>query len=54
MVSVALPHKDLPYYKDFLGGEDKEWRTFGSYEKLSWIKIDRTRNIPVCMEKVNY
>jgi len=53
MVSVALPHKDLPYYKDFLE-ENKKWRTFGSYEELSWIKIDRTRNTPVCMEKVNY
>jgi len=29
MVSVALPHKDLFYYENFLG-EDEEWRTFGS------------------------
>jgi len=27
-------------------------RTFQSYEKFSWIEIDRTRNIPVCTERV--
>jgi len=41
MVSIALLHKDLPHYKDFLG-ENKEG-TFGSYEKFSRIKIDRIR-----------
>jgi len=54
MVLVVLPHKDLPYYKDFLG-EDKEWRTFGSYEKLSWIKIDsknRTEIPPFVWKKL--
>jgi len=52
MVSIVLSHKDLPYYKDFLG-EDKESGTFESYEKLSWIKIGLTRN-NAYMERVNY
>jgi len=46
IVSVALPHKDLPY-EDFLE-ENKEWEIFGSYEKLLCIKIDWTWNTPVC------
>jgi len=29
----------------------KKWETFQSYEKFSWIKIDRTRNIRVFTER---
>jgi len=52
LISVVLPHKDLPHYEDFLG-EDNEWRTSGSYEKLPWIKIDRIRNTPIYTERIN-
>jgi len=28
-------------------------KDFGSYEKLLWIKIGRTRNTSVCTERVH-
>jgi len=46
-------HKDLSYYEDFLE-EDKEWESSGSYKKLSWIEISRTRNIPVYTKRINF
>jgi len=52
MVSVALPYKDFPNYEDF-EGEDKEWGIFQSYEKFSWIEIERTRNTFLYTERVN-
>jgi len=48
---IALLHKDFSYYKDFLG-EDKDCGIFGSCEKLPRIKIDGTRNTPVCTERI--
>jgi len=37
MVSIALLHKDFPYYEDFLG-EDKEWGKFFESYKMSMDK----------------
>jgi len=40
MISIALPHKDLPYYEDFLE-EDKEWEDLS---KLREIFMNRNRS----------